>query len=148
MVHERSYESHEDAQTIRLFFSNNLFAQKDLNEVESQLVYDTPLNGPQGGQVRSDVDRTKMDDLLRELRAARKSGDVSTASRLAEELNAMTGSVKSGSSFNGPQFTGQTLNEPVQGSALDYGFTTVGNDGYWSVATSTFARAVSCVTRR
>ncbi len=122
---------------LLLFFSNNLFAQKDLNEVESQLVYDTPLNGPQGGQVRSDVDRTKMDNLLRELRAARKSGDVSTASRLADELNAMTGSVKSGSSLNGPQFTGQTLNEPVQNSALDFGFTTVGNDGYWSVATST-----------
>ena len=122
---------------LMLFFSNNLFAQKDINEVESQLVYDTPLNGPQGGQVRSDVDRAKMDNLLRELRAARKSGDLSTASRLADELNAMTGSVKSGSSLNGPQFVGQTLNEPVQNSALDFGFTTMGNDGYWSVATST-----------
>jgi hypothetical protein len=115
-----------------------LYAQKDMMETQSQITYDTPLNGPQGGEIQNNLDRSKIDALLVELRAARKSGDVSNAARLQNQLDIMTGAVKSNGSLNGPQPVSEMLNEPVEGNPLDYGFTVInGTDGVWSSATST-----------
>ncbi|MCE1164132.1 MAG: T9SS type A sorting domain-containing protein [Bacteroidetes bacterium] len=113
------------------------YAQKDLRETQSQLVYDTPFNGPQGGQVQSNVDQAKINALLQDLRTARKSGDVNKATELRSKLDDLTGAVKSGPNYNGPQFVGQTLNQQINGSLNDYGFTRLSTDGLWSVATST-----------
>ncbi|MCU0372969.1 MAG: hypothetical protein MUE56_06970, partial [Ignavibacteria bacterium] len=115
-----------------------LYAQKDLTETQSQITYETPSNGPQGGVIQNSPVRPEIDALLAELRTARKSGDVSNAARLQNQLDIMTGAVKSNGSLNGPQPVSEMLNEPVEGNPLDYGFTVINStDGVWASATST-----------
>lgn len=113
------------------------YAQKDIFETNSELTYDTPVNGPQGGNPQSNVDKASLNTLLGELRAARKSGNITAANEISAKIDAMTGAWKSGVNTNGPQVVGQIVNEPVNGSLTDYGFTILGYDGYWSTATST-----------
>ncbi len=113
------------------------YSQKDINETNTTLAYDTPVNGPQGGTLQSNVDKAQLKTLLSELRAARKSDNITAANEISSRIDELTHAWKSGVNLNGPQVVGQIMNEPVNGSLTDYGFTVLGYDGYWSAATST-----------
>jgi len=113
------------------------FAQKDTRETQSQITFDVPSNGPQGG-VQQNYDRAKVESLVAQINEAKLNGDVKKSEQLQNELDRVSGnsSVKSNGVNNGPQVIQQTVNQPVQEG--DYNLTIVnGTDANWSVATST-----------
>jgi hypothetical protein len=113
------------------------YAQKDLSERQSQLTYDMPANGPQGG-IQQNVDRAKINEIVAQITAARTRGDVQKAEQLQDELEKVSGNVsqKSTGINNGPPVIYQTLNQPL--AENDYNLTILnGLDANWAIANST-----------
>lgn len=112
------------------------YAQKDTREVNSQIVFDTPLNGPQHSSAVN-YDKAKVDEISAQIRAARINGDVERAAQLQTELERVTGSKSTSAPLtNNAGLTSIVCNEPV--SPGDYNLTIInGLDANWACATST-----------
>lgn len=112
------------------------YAQKDTREVNSQIVYDMPMNGPQSSST-SVYDKAKVDELTAQLRAARINGDAVKAAQLHSELERVTGNKSITAPLsNNPGFINLVCNEPVEPG--DYNLTIInGSDPNWACATST-----------
>lgn len=110
---------------------------KSLIETQAQLSYDISST-TQGGIQTGNVDRDRVNQILKELSLARMNGNSILAEQLNNELENATGnhSYKSNGQSNGPTPTCIVVNEPVQ--PTDYNMTIInGTDGYWSTANST-----------
>ena len=112
------------------------YAQKDTREVNSQIVYDTPLNGPQSSSTAS-YDKAKVDEITAQIRDARIKGEIERAAQLQTELERVTGNKSTFSPLtNSAGFTNIVCNEPV--APTDYNLTIfAGGDPNWACATST-----------
>ncbi len=112
------------------------YAQKDTREVNSQIVYDTPLNGPQSSSTAS-YDKARVDEITVQIRAARINGDVERAAQLQTELERATGNKSTFEPLtNNSGFTNIVCNELV--APTDYNLTIInGGDPNWACATST-----------
>lgn len=112
------------------------YAQKDTREVNSKIVYDTPLNGPQSSSTSS-YDKAKVENITSQIRAARMNGDVERAAQLQTELENATGNKSTTAPLNNNAgFTNIICNEPV--APTEYNLTILsGAAAHWSCATST-----------
>jgi len=112
------------------------FAQKDTRETQSQITYDIPANGPQGG-VPQNFDKARVNEIVAQIRNAKIAGDVQRSEQLQLELERVTGNIseRSNGNSNGPQAINQVLNQPI--SETDYNMTVINSDGNWAVATTT-----------
>jgi len=118
-------------------FPLSAFAQKDTREIQSQITFDIPAIGPQGG-VSSQADKSRVDEIVAQIRAAKVNGDVQKSEQLQRDLDKLTGNTSQNSSGSntGPQPINQVVNEPV--SEADYNLTVINSgDGNWATATST-----------
>jgi len=112
------------------------YAQKDTREVNSQIVYDTPLHGPQHS-VAVNYDKAKVEEITAQISAARINGNVEKATQLQNELERVTESKSTSAPLtNNAGLTSIVCNEPV--SPGDYNLTIInGLDANWACATST-----------
>ncbi|MFA5012438.1 MAG: T9SS type A sorting domain-containing protein [Ignavibacteria bacterium] len=112
------------------------YAQKDTREVNSQIVFNTPLNGPQH-TTPSYFDKAKVDEITAQIREARLNGDAQKSNQLQSELERITGSKSIHKpAINNTGFINTVCNEPVEPG--DYNLTIIsGSDASWACATST-----------
>jgi len=108
------------------------FAQKVIQEIQTQISYDVKLNGPQTGSSSVMFDKAKLEELTSQIREAKTKGDVLRIQMLNSELESITGnnSIHSSTNNNGPQVVGEVVNLPIEGSPTDYNSTLLSNQGF------------------
>ena len=115
------------------------YAQKDTREMQTQFLNEISKDGPQVGIADTKTNRPKIDQVISQIRDAKRTGDEQKILYLNQQLEEVNGnvSIKSCTNCNGPQVIGEIMNVPVEGNILDYNSTILSNQGFWSSATST-----------
>jgi len=115
------------------------FAQKDLSEKRSEVIYGTSSSVTNNDVVqRPYVNQEKENLILQEINTAKLNGNIARLRQLEQDLENLTGNKSvnvTEPNLNGPQPTSEVVNMPVP--SPKYNYTAINTDANWANATST-----------